>query len=131
MKIYLFIFVFAIYTSLTAQVKNEQTFDFWQTQIAEQKIQGRLQCILFAKDHFMYIGTSSGLFLYNGIKTTRVSFDTILQANITALYEDKQQTLWIGFQNGNIAQLQNKHLTPFQPEEGLPKTAISKILTDA
>lgn len=131
MKMYLFIFIFGVCTSLPAQVKNEQSFDFWQTQIAEQNIQGKLQCILFAKDHFMYIGTSAGLFLYNGTKTTRVSFDTILQANITALYEDKQQTLWIGFQNGGIVRLQNKQLSVFQPEEGLPKTAISKILTDA
>ncbi len=131
MRIYLFILVFSLYSSLTAQVTNEQAFDFWQPQLAEQNIQGRLQCMLFTKNHFMYIGTSTGLYSYNGLTATSVSLNDVKQSSVTALYEDKDQTLWIGFQNGSIVQLQNNRAILFQPQEGLPKSAISKILTDA
>ncbi len=131
MRICLFIVAFCFFASLPAQVKNEQAFDFWQQQLTEQHIQGRLQCILFAKNHSMYIGTSNGLYIYYGTTPVQVSLQSVKQSNITALYEDNDQTIWIGFQNGSIAQLKNKQLNIFQPEEGLPKSAISKLLTDA
>lgn len=130
MRLYLFICSFLLHTSLCAQVKNEQHFDFWQQHLAEQNFQGRLQCMLFAKNHFLYIGTSAGLFMDDGLSATPVLLSDDKPANITALYEDQKQRIWIGFQNGSIVQLSNKNIIPFEPEEGMPKSAVSKIITD-
>ena len=131
MRAYLFILAVVCFVQVPAQVTDAPQFTSWQIQLSEQTLQGKIQCILFAKNQSMYIGTSQGLYVYNGRTATALSLGNVKQPNITALYEDKNQLLWIGLQNGSIVQLQNKLSTLFQPEEGVPASAISKIISDA
>ena len=131
MRLSLFILAFVYSVCVPAQVTTDQQFSFWHPQLSEQSLQGKIQCILFAKNHYMYIGTTAGLYIYNGITAASIPLHDVKQPNITALYEDKDQTLWIGLQNGSIVQLKNKQSFLFQPQEGSPASAISKILSDA
>jgi signal transduction histidine kinase/ligand-binding sensor domain-containing protein/AraC-like DNA-binding protein len=80
---------------------------------------------------FIWIGTSDGLYRYDGyeIKTYRsITADslTLLGNNITAIYEDKQHNLWIGTNRG--LSLYDRNYDRFFHREEWPKENISDIL---
>lgn len=109
----------------TAQVAYSKVFE-----IEEDK--PSLTAHLIFKDHngFLWIGTNTGLFRFNGLKAQAIALpgDSLLE--VTAIGEDADATIWVGFQNGAIATVRNTQAKWFKPEEGLPKVAITSFYHD-
>lgn len=118
-----------ISTSLFSQTPHFKTYEI-------SKENRQLKPQLLFQDHtgFIWLGTSEGLYQYNGIDFQPFLIaDSILavnQQNVTAIFEDSKQQLWVGYQNGTIAYLQNLQWQLFEPEEGLPKVPITAIEQD-
>jgi ligand-binding sensor domain-containing protein len=80
---------------------------------------------------FIWLAASEGLFRYDGAAVEHY----ILPGNdslpgITALYEDHEHTLWIGTSRGHIYRMQRGIISQFDPEEGLPKVAVTAFASD-
>jgi ligand-binding sensor domain-containing protein len=109
----------------TAQVAHSRVFE-----IAKDKPSITAQLIF--KDHngFLWVGTNTGLFRFNGLKAQSIALpgDSLLE--VTAIGEDADATIWVGFQNGAIAIVRNNEAKWFKPEEGLPKVAITSFYCD-
>lgn len=85
------------------------------------------------KNHigYLYIGTDNGLYKFDGANYYRVNFENPeYNDTVTAIFQDRQQKTWVGFKSGRIANLINKKLVYYNPEEGTPKKKITAFLQD-
>ena len=51
--------------------------------------------------------------------------------HVRAIHEDADGVLWIGTYGGGLNRLQDGRFTAYGRKEGLPDTAVSRILEDA
>lgn len=99
--------------------------------IEEGSSQIKIVSLFKNQQGYIYAGTSKGLYKFDGIKFTVIPFlNPVTDPFVTAIFQDTKQQLWVGFKNGDIATLTNKHLKLFTPEEGTPKKAITQFLED-
>ena len=85
------------------------------------------------KNHqgYIYAGSDNGVYKFDGEKYTAITFENPEYSDTaTALFEDRQQKIWVGFKSGRIANIINKKLIYFNPEEGSPKKKITAFLQD-
>lgn len=85
-----------------------------------------VNCIVQSPYGELWIGTPSGLVLYDG-KTFKTFLlkDGLSNNAVTALYFQVDNTLWIGHKNGKITLYKNKKFFPFQFNEKLPQKQVS------
>ncbi len=75
---------------------------------------------------FMYAATTGGCYKFNG-----TTFSLIEKTDsVTAIAEDNNKQIWLGFANGKIASIVNGKYKFYNPEEGLPKKPINSIVFD-
>lgn len=80
---------------------------------------------------YIYAGTDNGVYKFDGEKYTRINFENPeYNDTATALFQDRQLRTWVGFKSGRIANIINKKLVYFNPEEGSPKKRITAFLQD-
>ncbi len=80
---------------------------------------------------YLFAGTDEGLYKFDGEKYSRINFENEnYHDTVTAIFADKKDKMWIGFRNGRIANLLNKQLVYFDPEEGTPKKKITAFIQD-
>ncbi|WP_051084326.1 sensor histidine kinase [Segetibacter koreensis] len=80
---------------------------------------------------YFLAGTTNGLYRFDGHSFTPFALSTqIKNKSITAIAEDKNSLVWIGFQSGEIGFLKNKTVELLHAEEGHPAVAITSILAD-
>lgn len=85
-----------------------------------------ITCMLQSPDAELWIGTSSGLVLFDGVNVKRFSDkDGLIDNAITALYMQGDNTLWIGHKNGKITWYKNKKFIPFPFNEKLSDDKVS------
>jgi ligand-binding sensor domain-containing protein len=101
----------------------------YQISVDEEIFPGKASCMLLSKAGFFYVGTNSGLFMFDGIALRPFLKNDTLR-NITSIYETENGKLWIGCSNGSIFSVEHKKATAWLPQEGLGKAAISTILQD-
>ena len=80
---------------------------------------------------YIFAGTTKGLYRFDGVdfyKYQQALPDSA--AAITAIGEVYNNQLWLGFEDGHLAVLQNNSIEPLVFEEGYPKKTIKKILFD-
>jgi ligand-binding sensor domain-containing protein len=84
-----------------------------------------LQCML-------WLGTANGLARYDGNTLHPIALTNADTAIIvTALFEDKDQRIWIGTSSGDIYFMDRTRVVHlFEPEEGLPRKTITSIIQD-
>jgi ligand-binding sensor domain-containing protein len=109
-----------------AQVPFFKTF-----QVDKENNELRVQRIL--RDHagFLWLGTSEGLYKFNGIDFSKVRSELIADQSVTALYEDRRQRLWVGCKSGKIIIVERNNVKSFLPEKKSPGSAIHDILEDS
>ena len=79
----------------------------------------------------LWLGTGQGLYRYDGRTFDLVpapSGPNSLQ--VSAIFMDAGHILWVGTKTGGIYRLREDSLVAFQPEEGLPKMAITGFAAD-
>ncbi len=78
----------------------------------------------------VWAGTLGGLFRLQGGKFRRVSDFEVGYAQIWALYQDRQGTLWVGMQNG-LARWNLAGWKVYRSRDGLSANAVQAIVEDA
>ncbi|MFZ4057874.1 MAG: two-component regulator propeller domain-containing protein, partial [Ferruginibacter sp.] len=79
----------------------------------------------------IFLGTSNGLYEFDGIRFTAIPFSKKSAADtITAIFEDHQNKLWVGMRSGRIAQYYKNQLSYTEPQEGFPKKQITDFIED-
>lgn len=79
----------------------------------------------------VWIGSTHGLFLFDGVKYIPFEKTDSTSNNVTAIFRDHASRLWIGFSDGSIYHLDGERFRLWQPEEGLPKASITGFAEDA
>jgi ligand-binding sensor domain-containing protein len=80
---------------------------------------------------FIWLGTSKGLYRFDGTKCMQVPADDSLKDySCTALFEDKNSTIWAGTGKGKILKIRNGRAVLFNPMEGYPVVSIKGIVQD-
>ncbi len=93
---------------------------------------GDITCIVQDDRGFVWIGSTGGLFRYDGKSYQPMTFgDSSNSPHVTALLPVESDTFWVGCEDGSIYRL-NRHgfLEPWVPEEGLPQQSITGFVTD-
>jgi ligand-binding sensor domain-containing protein len=80
---------------------------------------------------YIFVGSTNGVYKFDGTRFSKIFFaDKNINDTATAIFEDTQHQLWVGFKSGNIAKKENNILAYFNPEEGTPKKAITCFAQD-
>ncbi len=83
------------------------------------------------KQGYIFAGTDNGVYKFDGEKYISIHFENPdYNDTATAIFQDSRDRTWVGFKNGRIANLVNKKLVYFNPEEGTPKKKITAFLED-
>ncbi len=89
-------------------------------------------CLIERTNGFIYMGDENGLWQFDGRQFQPISTtDSLQDVAVSALFEDSQQQLWIGYRNGAI--YRSDGLLPpqaWEPEEGWPAAAITGFAVD-
>ena len=110
--------------SLEAQVPHFKTHPF-----SETNKNTVANILLESKDGFLWLGTSDGLFQYDGLEFKQIALaDNVLKSSVTALFEDEDATIWAGTKEGEIFFVEkNQPLQKWMPEEGTPAAKITGL----
>ena len=83
-----------------------------------------------SKGYFL-AGTTNGLYRFDGHSFTPFDISSqIKNKSITAIAEDKNAKVWIGFQSGEIGFVKNRTVELLHAEEGHSAVAITSVLAD-
>lgn len=118
-----FYFLVFIYIYLSANILAQSFRNF--TTVTEKK-NTSITCVLQAPDGELWIGTTSGLVMYNGEQFKRFSAeDGLVDNSVSALYVQSDKTLWIGGKNGKVTVYKNKKFSPFAFNDKLTEGSIT------
>src|SRR6185437_11300815 len=87
-------------------------------------------CLMQTLDGFLWIGTEKGLARFDGVKFVPLRFpapDSGGPEEITALYQDAAERLWIGTRQDGLWCLANGIVRRVQPARGLESSAVTCI----
>ena len=58
----------------------------------------KINTLFKTNNGYLYVGTDNGLYKFDGEKYTRINFEnTEYNDTATAIFQDKQKKVWIGF----------------------------------
>ncbi len=116
-RILVVFYLFALSSGLFSQLQVKNYFSF-----TGKKDVG-VNAIAQDKTGFLWIGTNDGLYKFDG--RSAVPFDNFLHKEITALFIDHDQTIWIGAKNGKVFTLKNGQLDSLNFKEGANEEKIT------
>lgn len=88
--------------------------------------------ICFDHNGYLWLGTSDGLYKYNGIDFSSLSFNGENNGEeVTALCSDKDSVLWVGYKNGTAAYIKDGKKYFLQTDTVLKRKSITAILKDS
>ncbi|HAO45534.1 MAG TPA: hypothetical protein DCQ97_01315 [Chitinophagaceae bacterium] len=121
----LLVFLFSVAGTTTAQYPFSKTVNIEEDNLT-------IKSTVLLRDHlgFLWIGTSEGLFKYNGIDPEKISLPVNGNLHITALYEDSRGAIWVGCKNGSLLLLNDQRVTRLSFWEKAPQVAISALCGD-
>jgi ligand-binding sensor domain-containing protein len=122
-KIFFLVFIFLFL--INASFSQNPFFKFHNIGSGDQNL--RINKLYQDKKGFIWIGTSEGLFMFNGLGFKNYFTDSVLQNNqVSAIFEDDANNLWTGYSSGKFGILQNDSLINFE----IISSAISAPVTD-
>src|SRR5215471_8383684 len=87
-------------------------------------------CLTQTHDGFLWLGTASGLARFDGLKFTLVDLPrrgSRLEKEITALYQDSRERLWVGTRSGGLWCLEAGSVHQINLGRGFDSCAITCI----
>lgn len=110
----------------SAQVTGTKVFS-----ISDESSSPKILCLQKHSKGYLLAGTTDGLYRFNGTGFFNYKItDTVKRKSVSAVAEDNQHTVWIGFQTGEIGFVSNDSVKILYAEEGHPAVAITCILPD-
>jgi ligand-binding sensor domain-containing protein/signal transduction histidine kinase len=107
--------------------------DVWQTD--EGLPQSTVTSIVQTRDGYLWLGTQNGLVRFDGVhfKVFNENNTPAIKNNRMAqLFEDRQGTLWVSGEQGELLSLRNGRFTSYEmPSKGTPFNYARKIRDDA
>lgn len=83
------------------------------------------------KQGYIVVGASTGLYRFDGTGFFKYNKVRNVPDEVTAICETKDGKIWIGFGDGKLGWLLKNNIVLQNPEEGLPKKTIKKIIQDS
>lgn len=120
------LFFFGVASAATAQTK-----DIKQYVLFNENSGNRITTIHQLQNRLLLVGTTNGVYRFDGINFLRYPSDTAILAHVTAVYQSSHQTIYIGFHNGAIGVVENAVVKLLHVEEGFPKVAVKAFKEDA
>jgi ligand-binding sensor domain-containing protein len=131
-RIRLFALLSCIAISFIGSVGYSQEAFFWIHPLSDKINNGNLQTIFQDRQGFIWLGTTTGIYRFDGINYTPIPADDSLQnASFSAIFQAGDGTIWAGTRSGHIARINKGKLELFVPEEGNPKSPITAIAQDS
>ena len=95
-------------------------------------LSGSVMALAQTPDGYLWVGTSDGLFRFDGLTFDRYKLDsgTFTEGGVSALFATSDDGLWIGYEFGGVSLLKNGRLTNYAPApgvsiaEGLPNNTV-------
>ena len=116
----------SLFLTVSAQWPGFKTFP-----LNEDKKAIRINTLFKNETGYLFAGTTNGLYKFDGSRYTRIYFENKDYTDtVTAIFRDKENKYWVGFNNGRIAHIINGKLKYFNPEEGTPAKKITAFLQD-
>lgn len=112
-------------TTMPAQIPFYKLF-----QVDKDKSEIRVQRLMKDKAGYLWLGTSDGLYKFNGFDFLKINAELIHENAVTALFEDSHHRIWVGYKNGKIATVEDDSLKLFSANGKLPASSIHDILED-
>ncbi len=87
--------------------------------------------IVQTEDGFIWVGTYSGLFRYDGSSFDRVNVDSHIN-NVVCLFVDRDENLWIGTNDGGLVYYDRSDYSTrlYTIEDGLASNSVRKMCQD-
>ncbi len=123
-----FIMTLSVMASLSA---SAQTRYFRQVKLSGPITESRINLLIQDKEGFIWIGTSSGPFRYDGFSAELFTPEGDTAAKeVRAMYAGADSVIWFGFKDGSLASYSNHIMKRFTPEEGTSSVPVSDIIKD-
>ena len=100
---------------------------------AREGAPGSINTLAQTTDGYIWLGTSSGLFRFDGVHFDRYelpSGEKLKSDDINSLMATSDGGLWIGFHYGNMAFMKDGRITSYGESEGLPSGTIYRFVVD-
>ena len=110
---------------------NSQSPFFHHYSLADQ-LQGSEGIKIIYEDPLgpIWLGTDVGLYLFDGQQFQLYEKSDGTHSAVSAIYRDREQRLWVGYQDGSIYHLTQGQLVAWMPEEGIPAASVKALLGD-
>ncbi len=106
-------------------------FDHWTTDNGLP--QNTVRMIVQTRDGYLWLTTFDGLARFDGVRFTvfdKSNTPAITNNRFTALYEDKDGTLWAGADQGEVVSYSNGVFTSYASADGRPGASVSNFKRD-
>jgi len=105
-------FLVLLATTLAPEVRGSSNYftHLWQTE--DGLPQNAVTSIIQARDGYLWLGTYGGLARFDGIRFTRFdpsSYPQLKSSRVTSLFEDRESSLWIGHETGEVVRFKGGH----------------------
>lgn len=90
----------------------------------------RTRLVFEDQDGMVWFGSEAGLFRSDGVEHELFLKGDTTSNEVTAIFQDDEKRLWVGYEDGDIFHLKNNRLLKWQPEEGTPKVPITGFAQD-
>lgn len=115
---------------ITAPLSAQQPY-FRRIATVDDFGSGQINCIYQDSQGFIWIGATSGTYRFDGEDFALLTVhDSVLNLSVMAIFEDSKNTMWFGFEDGNILKSDRFQLTAFKQKSELPKSKITAITED-
>jgi ligand-binding sensor domain-containing protein len=116
---------------LVAGSANAQTPYFKLFMINRDNPGIKQNAVCFDRQGYMWMGTSEGLFKYNGLEFSATAPGKENGMEATALSTGKDSSLWIGYKNGDAAEWKNGNINFLKSDSGSQGKSVTAILKDS
>ncbi len=85
---------------------------------------GRIMAIAQTTDGYLWLGTSTGLFHFDGVRFVHFkprAGESLPETRAQSLLAGRDGSLWIVWPSGAVSRLLNNHLTSYSERQGLPR----------
>ncbi len=106
-------------------------FDSWTTDNGLP--QNSVYAVTQTRDGYLWLATVDGLARFDGVRFTvfnKGNSPGISSNRFVCLYEDAQEDLWAGTEDGGVVRLHQGRFTSFGTEQGLPSVRVIWIAGD-